>query len=78
MTAEGSTWENGGHVVRDRRDPDEIGTLVNQLFLGVRLDYQIHHHPFEKWGQEHFYSFAAYFARVGRKGTRSLAAHLRW
>ncbi|MCA9223444.1 MAG: DUF1553 domain-containing protein, partial [Planctomycetales bacterium] len=71
VTAEGSTWENGAATLfRDRRDPDEIGTLVSQLFLGVRLDCaKCHHHPFEKWGQEHFYSFAAYFARVGRKGT---------
>ena len=28
-----------------------------------------HHHPFERWSQEDFYSLAAYFSRVGRKGT---------
>ena len=26
-------------------------------------------HPFEVWGQDDFYSFAAYFSRIGRKGT---------
>ncbi len=45
-------------------------TAVSQLFLGVRLECaRCHHHPFEAWSQEDFYRFAAYFARVGRKGT---------
>lgn len=70
LTAQGSTWRNGATTLfRDRRDPAEIATMVSQLFLGVRLDCaKCHHHPFEKWGQEHFYSFAAYFSRIGRKG----------
>lgn len=70
LTAQGSTWRNGATTLfRDRREPAEIATMVSQLFLGVRLDCaKCHHHPFEKWGQEHFYSFAAYFSRIGRKG----------
>jgi hypothetical protein len=70
LTAKGSTFRNGAAVVfRDRREPDEITTLVSQLFLGVRLDCaRCHHHPFEVWGQDDFYSLAAYFARIGRKG----------
>src|SRR5262245_1121316 len=71
LTAQGSTFRNGATVVfRDRREPDEITTMVSQLFLGVRLDCaRCHHHPFEVWGQDDFYSLAAYFARVGHKGT---------
>ena len=71
VTARGSTWENGAAVMfRDRREPAELTTLVSQLFLGVRLECaKCHHHPFEKWGQDDFYSFAAYFARLGHKGT---------
>ncbi len=71
VTAEGSTWRNGAATMfRDRRSPDEVTTMVSQLFLGIRLDCaKCHHHPFEIWGQDDFYSFAAYFARVGRKGT---------
>ena len=39
-----------------------------QLFLGLRLQCaQCHHHPFEKWSQKDYYSFAAFFSRVGRK-----------
>ncbi len=71
VTAQGSTWQNGAVTMfRDRRSPDEVATLVSRLFLGVRLECaKCHHHPFEKWGQDDFYSFAAYFARVGYKGT---------
>jgi hypothetical protein len=71
LTAQGSTWRNGATTLfRDRREPEEITTMVSRLFLGVRLECaKCHHHPFEKWGQDDFYSFAAYFARVGRKGT---------
>jgi hypothetical protein len=70
LTAQGSTFRNGAVVLfRDRREPDEITTLVSQLFLGIRLDCaRCHHHPFEVWSQDDFYSFAAYFARIGRKG----------
>ena len=71
LTARGSTFRDG-HVTlfRDRRAPDELATLVSQLFLGVRLECaKCHHHPFEVYGQEDFYSFAAYFAKVARKGT---------
>lgn len=71
VAAKGSTFRDGASVVfRDRREPEEIATMVSQLFLGIRLECaRCHHHPFESWGQEQFYSFAAYFARVGRKGT---------
>jgi hypothetical protein len=70
ITSQGSTWDNGAAVFfRDRREPPELTTIVSQLFLGIRLECaRCHHHPFEKWGQDDFYSFAAYFARVGRKG----------
>ncbi len=70
LTAQGSSWDQGETVLfRDRREPPEIATLVSQLFLGIRLECaKCHHHPFEKWGQDDFYSFAAYFAKVGHKG----------
>ncbi len=41
---------------------------VAQLFLGVRMQCaQCHHHPFERWSQDDYYSFAAFFTQVGRK-----------
>lgn len=71
VTAKGSTWQNGAATLyRDRRSPDEMTTLVSQLFLGIRLECaKCHHHPFERWSQSDFYGFAAHFARVGHKGT---------
>ena len=71
LTAQGGTFRNGNTTLfRDRRTPDELTTMVSQLFLGIRLECaKCHHHPFEVYGQEDFYSFAAYFAKVKRKGT---------
>lgn len=71
LTAQGSTFRNGATVFyRNRRDPVELATMVSQLFLGVRLDCaRCHQHPSEKWSQRDVFSFAAFFARVGYKGT---------
>lgn len=42
-----------------------------QLFLGQRLQCaQCHHHPYEKWSQNDYWSFGAFFAQVGRKSGR--------
>ncbi|MGE0607741.1 MAG: DUF1549 and DUF1553 domain-containing protein, partial [Pirellulales bacterium] len=70
ITARGSNWQNGAVTMfRDRREPDELTTIVSQLFMGVRLECaKCHHHPFESYGQEDFYGFAAFFGRLGRKG----------
>ena len=44
-----------------------------QLFLGTRLQCaQCHHHPFEKWSQNDYYSFSAFFTQVRFKGTDTL------
>ncbi|MBL8848453.1 MAG: DUF1553 domain-containing protein, partial [Planctomycetaceae bacterium] len=71
LTAQGGTFRTGNvNLFRDRREPDELTTIVSQLFLGIRLECaKCHHHPFEVYGQDDFYSFAAYFAKLGRKGT---------
>lgn len=40
-----------------------------QLFLGQRLQCaRCHHHPFEKWAQDDYYHFAAFFSLVNQKG----------
>ena len=39
-----------------------------QIFLGVRLQCaECHHHPYEKWSEDDYYGFAAFFSQVGRK-----------
>jgi WD40 repeat protein len=70
LTAEGSNHRDGPAVVyRDRREPADLTTMFSQLFLGVRLECaRCHHHPNEKWGQEDFYQFAAFFGTVKQKG----------
>ncbi len=55
------------------KEPKDQIEDVAQLFLGVRIQCaQCHHHPFERWSQDDYYSLAAFFAQVGRKpsGTR--------
>ena len=71
LTAQGSTFRNGNTTYfRDRREPDELTTITSQLFLGIRLECaKCHQHPFESYSQADYYSFAAYFAKIGRKGT---------
>lgn len=52
------------------KEPKEQLEDVAQLFLGVRLQCaQCHHHPFERWSQDDYYSLAAFFSQVGRKAT---------
>ncbi len=70
ITTEGNTHRFGPAVIyRDKRDPAEFTTMFSQLFLGVRLDCaKCHHHPNEKWGQDDFYKFAAFFGPVKQKG----------
>lgn len=39
-----------------------------QLFLGLRIQCaRCHHHPFEKWSQQDYYGFQAFFAQVDYK-----------
>ena len=50
------------------KEPKEQLEDVAQLFLGVRMQCaQCHHHPFERWSQDDYYSLAAFFSQVGRK-----------
>jgi len=55
------------------KEPKQQIEDVAQLFLGVRMQCaQCHHHPFERWSQDDYYSLTAFFSQVGRKpsGTR--------
>ena len=52
------------NVSFDSNAPDHA-TNVSQFFLGTRIECaKCHNHPWEKWTQEDFYGFAAFFARV--------------
>ena len=53
---------------RTVKDSKEQLQDVAQIFLGQRLQCaQCHHHPYEKWSQDDYYGFEAFFSKVGRK-----------
>ena len=70
LLVEGNNHRDGPAVIyRDRRDPPELTTTFSQLFLGTRMECaKCHHHPNEKWSQDDFYQFAAFFGPVKQKG----------
>lgn len=70
VTASGDLRENPP-VAWYRRVRDVTAQVEDtaQLFLGMRLKCaQCHHHPFEKWSQQDYFSYAAFFSQIGRKG----------
>lgn len=69
VTAKGSTFSNGpANYFRIANNPQDLTEATSQLFLGVRLQCcKCHNHPYEPFTQTDYYSFAAFFARVGNK-----------
>ncbi len=69
VQGKGSVFSNGpANYFLVNNNPNEMAESTAQLFLGVRLQCaQCHHHPFEKYSQDDYFSFAAFFARVGIK-----------
>lgn len=69
LTASGPAGENpAAGWYREVKDMTAQVEDTAQLFLGLRLQCaKCHHHPFEKWSQQDYYGFAAFFSRVGRK-----------
>jgi hypothetical protein len=71
ILAQGSTFTQGpSNFYRVASNPQDLAETTSQVFLGVRLQCaRCHNHPFEKWTQKDYYQFAAFFARVGLKGS---------
>jgi len=71
ITAQGSTFTTGpANYYRIAGGAAERAETTAQVFLGVRLQCaKCHHHPFEKWTQDDYWQMAAFFARVGLKGS---------
>jgi hypothetical protein len=69
VTAKGSIYSVGpANYFRVNNNPQDCAESTAQLFLGVRLGCaKCHHHPYEKYGQDDYYSFASFFARVTSK-----------
>jgi hypothetical protein len=70
LCAEGSVSDNPAVAwYRTLDRPTEIVDDAAQVFLGTRMQCaRCHHHPFEKWGQEDYWSFANFFSRLSRRG----------
>jgi hypothetical protein len=69
ITANGNTFNNPpANYYRIAKDPQSLAESTAQLFLGVRMQCaKCHNHPFERWTQDDYYGFAAWFARVRQK-----------
>ena len=69
IAASGQWTESPGVVWY--REVDQVNEQVEdtaQLFLGLRIQCaRCHHHPFEKWSQNDYYGFSAFFSRVTKK-----------
>ena len=66
IVGRGSTYKNpAANFYRANRDPQTRAEVSARLFLGIRLQCaQCHNHPFDRWSQDDYYSWAAVFARV--------------
>lgn len=50
---------------------------VAQVFMGIRTQCaQCHNHPFDRWTMDDYYSFAAFFAQIGRKGAEDYREYI--
>ena len=69
LTATGEIGQNPPVAwYREVKDTNEQVEDTAQLFLGLRIQCaRCHHHPFEKWSQQDYYGFAAFFSRMQRK-----------
>ena len=76
VTAQGSIYANGpANFFKIETTPTDLAETTAQVFLGVRLQCaKCHHHPFEVYSQADYYGLAAFFTRVGTKGSSDFGA----
>jgi hypothetical protein len=69
LSAQGGTFsEPAANYYVQETDPKIVAENVAQVFMGVQIKCaQCHNHPFERWTMDDYYSFAAFFAQIGRK-----------
>ncbi len=79
LTAQGGQYTNPAVAYyltlgKEKGQPVNTGKItedITQTFLGVRFNCnKCHDHPFEKWTQNQYYQFGAYFAQVQFKPGR--------
>jgi hypothetical protein len=69
LSAQGGTFSNPAtNYFQVEQDRLKIAENVAQVFMGMRIQCaQCHNHPFDRWTMDDYYSFAAFFAQIGRK-----------
>ena len=69
LTASGGTFANpAGNFYKVETDTLKLTENAAQIFMGMRIQCaQCHNHPFDRWTMNDYYSFASFFAQVGRK-----------
>ncbi|MGE4551400.1 MAG: DUF1549 domain-containing protein, partial [Opitutales bacterium] len=69
LSATGGTFVNPStNFYQVERDTLKLSENVAQVFMGMRIQCaQCHNHPFDRWTQNDYYSFASFFSQVGRK-----------
>ena len=69
ITARGNSYQNPEvNYLIALRDSGKMTEDISQTFLGVRFNCnKCHDHPFEKWTQNQYYEFGAFFAQVATK-----------
>jgi hypothetical protein len=67
----GGTFKNPAtNYYQNETDTLKVAENVAQVFMGMRIQCaQCHNHPFDRWTQNDYYGFAAFFSQIGRKGT---------
>lgn len=66
IAARGSTYQNpAANLYRSLRDPYSRAEAIAQVFLGTRVQCaKCHNHPFDRWTQNDYHEFAAFFGRI--------------
>lgn len=66
VAAQGSSYDvPPANFYRALRDPMNRAEAVAQVFLGIRLQCaRCHNHPFDRWTQDDYHAFTAFFARI--------------
>ena len=69
LSATGGTFKSPAtNYYQIERDTLKTSENVAQVFFGIRTQCaQCHNHPFDRWTMDDYYSFAAFFAQIGRK-----------
>jgi Protein of unknown function (DUF1549)/Protein of unknown function (DUF1553) len=70
LGASGGTFKNAAtNFYQTTTETLPLTENVAQVFMGMRIQCaQCHNHPFDRWTQDDYYGFAAFFAQIGRKG----------